>query len=208
MSFKKWFTEAAKKEPTVEQAPIVITFGRMNPPTSGHGVLVQKILDLAKEYDADHQIFLSHSHDPEKNPLSYKDKIKFAKAYWPHAHFMETDQVKDAHAMLRFINSKGYKEVIMVVGSDRINKFKDVEKYIGPDKPYQFHSFKLVTAGADRDEAADDVSGMSASKMRALAKADKYKEFLNGTPNAKLANVGKQMYDKVREGMNIKSSKK
>lgn len=56
-----------------------ITFGRMSPPTIGHQKLVDSILTIAKKNNANPMVFLSHSNDPKKNPLSYKDKIRFAK---------------------------------------------------------------------------------------------------------------------------------
>jgi hypothetical protein len=57
-----------------EEKVIYFTFGRMNPPTIGHG----KLLDVlaAKAGRNPYKIFLSQSQDPKKNPLSYTDKIK------------------------------------------------------------------------------------------------------------------------------------
>ena len=53
----------------------VITFGRMNPPTVGHLSLVEKMLDIALENKAYPLIYLSHTYDPKKNPLSYDEKF-------------------------------------------------------------------------------------------------------------------------------------
>ena len=58
----------------------VISFGRMNPVTSGHERLVNKVLQVAAQSKGTPLIYLSHSEDARKNPLSYNDsKIKFAK---------------------------------------------------------------------------------------------------------------------------------
>ena len=40
-SFKEFFSEAVKDS-------VVFTFGRMNPPTVGHGKLIDKVLSVAK----------------------------------------------------------------------------------------------------------------------------------------------------------------
>ena len=71
-SFNKFLTEAKNKG-------AVFTFGRFNPPTTGHGKLVDK---LKKESSGGYQVmlFTSHSNDPKKNPLSHKDKIKYLHA--------------------------------------------------------------------------------------------------------------------------------
>ena len=63
------------KEDSIKE--VVVTFGRFNPPTVGHGKLLKKVSDLAK--GADYKIYASQSNDPKKNPLKYEDKIKFLK---------------------------------------------------------------------------------------------------------------------------------
>ena len=68
MKFKDFLAEKAQKK-------CVFAFGRMNPPTTGHAKLVEKVKEIAKQNGADHLIVLSHSHDPKKNPLSPKEKI-------------------------------------------------------------------------------------------------------------------------------------
>ena len=52
----------------------VLTFGRFNPPTSGHELLVNKVLQEAKKRRADNFIFASHSQDKKKNPLDSRSK--------------------------------------------------------------------------------------------------------------------------------------
>ncbi|MEL0101653.1 MAG: hypothetical protein VW862_08140, partial [Euryarchaeota archaeon] len=70
-------------KPVLDEAvrdTVVVSWGRMNPVTSGHEKLAQKVASVAKERGATPMIFLSHSSDPKKNPLSYDDKVKFAQA--------------------------------------------------------------------------------------------------------------------------------
>ena len=57
---------------------IVMTFGRMNPPTIGHAKLVEKIRSLARETGADSAVYLSRTND-KKNPLPYDKKLKYVK---------------------------------------------------------------------------------------------------------------------------------
>ncbi len=52
-------------------------FGRFNPPTTGHKLLVDKSFRLAKKLGAEHAIFTSKTNDAKKNPLSVNDKIKY-----------------------------------------------------------------------------------------------------------------------------------
>ena len=57
----------------------VIAWGRMNPVTSGHEKLVNKVVSVAKRERAEPRIYLSHTQNPKKDPLQYKDKIAMAK---------------------------------------------------------------------------------------------------------------------------------
>ena len=65
----------------------VLTFGRFQPPTTGHGKLVDAVLSTAKKLGADAFIFPSRTQDKKKNPLQTKDKVKFLRKFFPRARF-------------------------------------------------------------------------------------------------------------------------
>ena len=64
-----------------EEKTIFFTFGRMNPPTIGHEKLLNKLAQNAGSNP--YKVYLSQSQDAEKNPLSYKEKIKVARKMFP-----------------------------------------------------------------------------------------------------------------------------
>lgn len=191
-SFKQLFE--APKVPQVEQQPVVVAFFRFNPPALGHGELVQQVLDLAEE--ADHMIFLSQSVDPETNPLDCETKNEFLKTYFPHVNFICDETIQDVHSMLEFVNSKGYKDVVLVADPDKADQNKQFANLVGNDNLFQFEAFR-VEPGVNSD---DDPS----TKLRQLAKASKFKQFVQNTPNPQLLEVGKAMFDAVRGGMKLK----
>lgn len=175
---------------------VVITFARMNPITAGHELLVQRMITVAKKYKATPMVFLTHSNDKKKNPLQYNDKVKFAqKAFGPIVQKSPANTiVKVLQAVEKFDN------LIMVVGSDRVNQFKQLlNDYNGKD--YSFDSIAIVSAGA-RDPDSDNVDGMSASKMRALAVENDILQFTKGLPK-KLRSSAKAIMTAVRKGMNM-----
>ena len=59
----------------------VTTFGRMNPPTTGHMKLIDKVHSVATKHHASHSVVVSHSQDSKKNPLSPEQKKKHLKRY-------------------------------------------------------------------------------------------------------------------------------
>jgi len=185
---------------------IVITFGRFQPPTTGHMLLVEKVLQLAKNGNADHTIYASQSNDPKKNPLPWKDKIGYMKKMFPKATISEDPEIKTVFMALKKLDTLGYQDLTLVVGSDRVNEFKSqITKYIGHPDPklaYSFRKFEVVSAG-ERDADADDVSGMSASKMRALATEGNFAVFATGVPDTMKLLEKLNLFNTLRKHMNL-----
>ena len=54
----------------------VFTFGRLNPPTTGHGKLIDAMgIQQSNNAGSKMHVFVSHSQDAKKNPLDYKRKV-------------------------------------------------------------------------------------------------------------------------------------
>ena len=180
-------------EPNAKKA--VFTFGRFNPPTKGHARLMDVVKNAAS--GADHYVFTGRTNDPKKNPLEYKDKITFLRAMFPHMNIMDNPKIRTPWEALEELG-KQYDEVVMVVGSDRKDDFEtQMRPYL---KDFGIDKFSIVSSG-ERDADATDVSGVSASKARALAKAGDFKSF-SGTIDGG-EKLKQQLYTKVRQGMGI-----
>ena len=181
----------------------VLAFGRLNPPTVGHAKLVDKI----KSVNGDHYLFLSQTQKPKTDPLDFATKVKFVKQFFPGIN-VGHQSVRTPIQALEMLQGLGYTDIVFIAGSDRVQGFEKLfNTYNGqPDKtgkvPFKFNSIKVVSAG-ERDPDADDVSGMSASKMRAAAAAGELETFAQGVPDKKLAQT---MYDAVRKGMGVKDT--
>tara|TARA_R110000822_G_scaffold52235_8_gene135352 strand:+ start:9067 stop:10395 length:1329 start_codon:yes stop_codon:yes gene_type:complete len=177
---------------------IVFAWGRFNPPTTGHKVVMDRVAKEAKSRNAEYAIFASKSNDPKKNPLTFSMKVKFLKQSFPkHSKNINASPgIKTVVDVMKFLDKK-YQEVSLVVGSDRAQEFKRLlNKYNG--KEYDFDNIEIISAG-ERDPDAEDVTGMSASKMRKYAVDGNYKEFEKGSP---MKNP-KPLYDAIRRGMQI-----
>ena len=175
---------------------LVFTFGRMNPPTIGHEKLANKIKEVARKENANPRIYLSHTQNPKKDPLSYNDKFRFAKKAFG---IVQRSQSKQIFQILPEIEKEGFTDIIMVVGSDRIGEFDRVlQKYNGKD--YNFNSIKTVSSG-DRDPDAQGVEGMSGSKLRGVALSGDEKTFKSGLAS-KLSDADKtKIYNLVRKNL-------
>lgn len=197
--FKQYLSEESKTA--------TFTFGRFNPPTTGHEKLLDKLSSVARgnSYFA----FMSHSQDAKKNPLSYSDKIKHARKMYPkHGRAIVADKsVKNAFDAAVHIYDKGFNNLVMVVGSDRVRQFEAMLKQYNGVKArhgfYNFKTIKVVSAG-ERDPDADDVSGMSASKQRENAKNNDFAAFSQGLPKGMSTKDSRKLFNDVRKGMGLK----
>ena len=186
----------------------VFTFGRFNPPTTGHEKLMEAVAKQAKSNSAPYYIFASHSENAKKDPLPYAKKLAYMKKMFPkHARNLVVDKARNVFEIAVTLHNKGHKSVVMVVGSDRVTEFETLlNKYNGTEARHGYYGFdniEVVSAG-ERDPDAEGVTGMSASKMRAAASANDFDSFKNGLPsNFKQAM---SLFKDVRKYMGVRES--
>ena len=201
-SFKSYLIE--------EERTVFFTFGRMNPPTTGHEKLMNELAKKSGKHS--YRVYLSQSVDKKKNPLDYGTKVKTVRKFFPkHARQVMLDKkVKNVFDAVTEIYNDGYKNVSMIVGSDRVNEFTVLlKKYNGVKGRHGLYNFKkinVISAG-DRDPDADDVSGMSASKMREAASDGDFTKFSQGLPRNVSNSDAKKVYNEVRRGMGLREQK-
>lgn len=193
-----------------EEREVYFTFGRMNPPTIGHG----KVMDTlsSKSGKADYKVYVSQSQNPKKDPLTYSQKVKHIRKMFPkHARQVMMDKkVKNVFDVAASLYDQGYRNVNMVVGADRITEFKTLlNKYNGVKARHGFYNFKrinIISAGA-RDPDAEGVEGMSASKQRANATANDFVSFSQGVPKTMSNKDARSLFNDVRKGMGLKEER-
>ena len=187
----------------IAEAPktVAMTFGRFNPPTIGH----EKLCDAVRKANpSDYKIYASQSQNPKKDPLQYAKKIAYMKKSFPkHKRNIVVSKSRNIFEILVELNS--YENLIMVVGSDRVEEFKKIiNTYNGVKARHGFYEYKTVQvlSAGERDPDAEGVEGMSASKMRAAAVNSDFDSFKLGTP-LKDADA-KKLYFDVRKSMGIR----
>lgn len=192
-------TQFIEVEPVIAEAAsgkIVVSWGRMNPITTGHEKLINAVINTAKKEKASPAVYLTHSKDKNKNPLSYDDKVKYAQKAF--GSIIVKSKAKTIIELMKEL-ARNYRDVIVVAGSDRVKEFETLlNKYNG--KEYKFNSVTVISAGS-RDPDAEGVEGMSASKMRQFAADDDLNNFSKGLPK-KLKSSARQVMTDVKKGMN------
>ena len=195
-----------------QQKTVVFSFGRLNPPTTGHQKLLQKIIQTSKKMSGHAKMFVSYSQDSKKNPLTASKKIAYIKKMFPKEardlELKDNSSIRNAIDVAVELNGK-YDNLVMVVGSDRVRDFKTLlNKYNGVESRHGFYKYQdiqIVSAG-ERDPDAEGATGMSASKMRAAAASGDYESFSLGLPST--FKQGEKLYKDIRLGMDVKEQLK
>ena len=200
-SFKQYLVE--------EQREVFFTFGRMNPPTIGHGKLLNAL--AVKAGRTPYKVFLSQSQDAKKNPLNYTDKVKHVRKMFPkHArNIILNKKTRTAFDVVVSLYDQGFNKVTMVVGSDRVMEFEALlNKYNGVKGRHGFYVFEKITvlSAGERDPDAEGVEGMSASKQRENAANNDFTAFSQGVPSNMSNKDAKRLFNDVRTGMGLKET--
>jgi len=200
-SFKEHYLEEAAAE------TVTLNWGRFNPPTIGH----EKLLDVSHSKGSGvHRIYATQTSGNKKNPLEWKTKVKYMRKVFPvHARMILMDKkVKTIFDALVIAHNDGFKNLELVVGSDRVGEFeKLINTYNGKKGKHGFYDFKeikIINAG-ERDPDADGAEGMSASKMRDAASKNDLVAFTQGLP--KKFRDAEGLMNAVRSGMGLKEEK-
>jgi len=184
----------------------VMAFGRMNPPTTGHLKLINKVKEIAKNQGAGHTVVASHSQDSKKNPLSPAQKVKHLKRYSPGTNFKASS--KEHPTFLHHaaeLHKQGVTHLHMVAGSDRVEEYKKkLHQYNGTHTGalYNFKKIHVHSAG-QRDPDAEGTTGMSGTKMREHAKNKDIKSFKQGVPSHVSDEHAHELMHDTRKGMGL-----
>ena len=168
----------------------VVAVGRMNPPTIGHAALVKALANIGSKYGVKAKLFLTHTSNNQKNPLSYESKLRWAnKAFGDSVEVVKTD----ARSILDYLSelyNEGYNKLVYVGGGGRIGGDEDVTKNIlryngQPDRTgkllYNFDDIKFEDSGS-REIPYEGAEQSSATHVRKLVAENNFDEFKKYVP--------------------------
>lgn len=201
--------EVAQKK----QMPLaVFCFGRMNPPTLGHGLVINKTIESGGE---NAYIFLSNSVGAD-DPLSPDIKAKFIEKIYPNSssHIVH-DYVQGPIYAANWLYAKGFRNMAFVAGSDRLAKAKgSIEKLLNswnsgpirstdPAGAREYVHMQYISAG-ERDPESAGIEGYSGTKARQAAAEGNEAKFQEYTGvGSKVTVNGMTLYQAVRKGLNL-----
>jgi len=192
------FTDLQQRLKEAKEKKIVFSFGRMNPPTIGHEKLVNKIKSEAKARGADARLYLSHTSNKEKDPLTYNEKAKYAKKAFG---IFKKSRARTIIEVAKELEADGYTDITLVFGEDRDAEMVNlIKRYNGKD--FNFNSINSVSAGK-RDPNAKGVEGISGTKLRELAKTGKLDVFKQALASKLSDREKTAIYNQIRKVYSI-----
>ena len=186
---------------------LTLAFGRFNPPHAGHQQLMDIAAQSAEAEESDYIIVPSRSQDPKKNPLDADTKVSVMRSMFPqHSERIVNDGAnRTIFDVLKKAHNDGYTNVRIVAGQDRVKEFDKLsQNYNG--QLYQFDNMEVVSSG-DRDPDAEGMEGLSSSRMRLAAAEGDFKTFRAGLPEGVPRKSAMELFDTVRQSMNVKDMK-
>jgi hypothetical protein len=155
------------------------TFGRFQPPTTGHKENFDGVKRAAGSND--YRIYISQTVDTKgSNPLPPDRKLYYMNKMFPQHKGKIYSGPKQPVEILQDLMLAGYDEVVFLVGSDRVSAMQFLHKYNGKD--FSFRNIEIKSSGS-RD-ADGDTFAISGTKMRRAAAAGDFKTFRSGIPTA------------------------
>jgi nicotinic acid mononucleotide adenylyltransferase len=203
---------------------VVYAFGRFQPPTTGHQLVIEKVIAEAARLGADAYIFPSSkqndmakyskrknfgaltkknsfaSKDVNENPLSIGQKIAYLKKAYPSVKFVDTSEgacgCGDPFKASGALEAAGYSydAMTLVAGGDRVDSYQAL--FARYERPV-----KVVSAGA---RAANPISGTA---MRKAAVNGDFEAFRAGVSvGAVTPDDVRGLMNQVREGLGFGSA--
>ena len=153
------------------------TFGRFQPPTTGHKENFAGVAKAAGSHD--YRIYISQTVDKKgSNPLPPDRKLFYMNKMFPEHKGKIFSGPKEPVAIMQDLMLGGYNEVVFLVGSDRVSAMQWLHKYNGKD--FSFRKIDIQSSGS-RD-ADGDTFAISGTKMRRAAHDGDFDTFRKGIP--------------------------
>jgi hypothetical protein len=201
-SFKTYLVE--------EEKTLYFVWGRMNPPTAGH----EKLLDFLKSKSGRNpfRVYLTQTADNNKNPISFVDKVKFARKGFPQyaRQIMMNKKLKTIFDAMASFYNEGFKRIVIVAGSDRVMEYDLLlNKYNGKKGKHGFYNFEKISvlSAGNRDPESKGVDGVSGTKLRGYAEDGDFTQFMQNMPKKLSNSDAKKVFNAVRKGLGLKEEK-
>ena len=171
---------------------VCFAFARMQPPTIGHELLIQRLVALAKENQSQPVVFLSRKEDTKENPVPFVVRHQILSVAYPDVLFPDLPAVRSPIDAFRWMAGGGVERVWWLCGGDRVEKYQPTAER----NRTRFKTVDVVSVGSREGEGAVVASG---TRQREFAKHGEYEAFLENCPNAFTPEQNFRLYTIIKD---------
>lgn len=191
----------------------VICFGRFQPVTKAHEKMFSYAYKIAQENNSSFFVFPTRTRD-DNNPLEYNLKIKFIRLFFPKisSRVINSNSINTIFDVCSYLYKGGFTDLTLVTGSDRVETFTNtLNQYNGKRSKnyknigYSFNSINVLQFGSDRNDASDDLEGISSTKARQFAIKGDFDSFVGILPNGK-ASLVREVFNAIRKSYGLRET--
>lgn len=176
---------------------LVMSFGRFQGPHIGHGLVFDKCRSLAEETSGDYVIYPSLTENKD-NPIPFDVKIDLLRQMFPeHSSHIQRPSSNVLAKILAEMTGR-YSDLVFVCGDDRVESFRTfIEGYNGKD--FTFETVKVVSSGPRCELNVTDITGASASRVRAAVRNKNFVEYCSMIPTDIPPIIAADMFVRLSE---------
>ena len=156
---------------------VCFAFARMQPPTIGHEILIQRLVALAKENHSQPVVFLSRKEDTKENPVPFVVRQRMLSDAYPDVLFPDLPAVRSPIDAFRWLAGESVERVWWLCGGDRVGKYLPTAER----NKTRFKTVEVVSVGSREGDGAVVASG---TRQREYARHGEYEAFLGNCPNS------------------------
>ena len=155
---------------------VCFAFARMQPPTIGHELLIQRLVALAKENHSQAVVFLSRKEDTKENPVPFVVRHRMLSDAYQDVLFPDLPAVRSPIDAFRWLAGEAVERVWWLCGGDRVEKYQPTAER----NRTRFKTVEVVSVGSREGGGAVVASG---TRQREYARHGEYETFLENCPN-------------------------
>lgn len=196
-SIANFLKESKQYRDASDHNPIVIAPGRFNPPHRGHKLMIDKLVELGEELNAQPIVLIIDSGKyGSKNPLTGEVRKHYLEKMYPGVRF---EIFKNPYeAVLTLSDRERLIPVGSVTGKDRGDSYKEMVGRIFGKNAIENYRSEVLHRDPDLE---DDVKGFSASKARRAALENDVVAFriITGLEDSEARELMRKLVDGMKE---------
>jgi hypothetical protein len=185
---------------------VVVVLGRFNPPAKNHEQMLKYGMARASESGYEYRIYPSRIQDEGTNPLNPSLKIQYMSIMYPEFvdYIIDSEDMKNLFDVLQSLYSEGYRDVKVVVGSERVGEFQSLA-HRNQGQAYEFENIEVLPSpGKDPDS---DTSGVgSSAALKTAAMNGDFAQFSASLPKKMKRKDQEDFFNSVTKSMKISES--